>query len=80
MVEGTRLESVRTFTRTAGSNPALSASKNLNRTLGLGSFLDSFPLLLLHITSSNRLYRLVAGCIDIWSIAYKRTVYAAKAA
>ena len=32
MVEGTRLESVRTLKRTAGSNPALSASKNLNRT------------------------------------------------
>ena len=26
-----------------GSNPSASASKNLNRTLGLGSFLYSFP-------------------------------------
>ena len=31
MAEGTRLESVRTLTRTAGSNPALSANQNLNR-------------------------------------------------
>ena len=47
-----------------GSNPTVSASQNLNRTLGLGSFFDSFPLLLLHITSLNRLYRLVAVCIE----------------
>ena len=29
--------------RSEGSNPSFSASKNLNRTLGLGSFLYSFP-------------------------------------
>ena len=38
MVEGTRLESVRCGNVSGGSNPPLSASKNLNRTLGLGSF------------------------------------------
>lgn len=41
-----------------GSNPSPSASKNLNRTLGLGSFsLFVSAFLLLHITSSNRLYK-----------------------
>ncbi len=38
MVEGTRLESVRTLKRTAGSNPALSAKRNnTNRFLKMGS-------------------------------------------
>lgn len=45
------------------SNMLFMHSKNLNRTLGLGSFLYSFPLVYQHITSSNRLYRLVAVCI-----------------
>ena len=57
-----------------------SASKNLNRTLGLGSFSLCFSAFIIAynvvkppISACSRLY-----CI--WSIAYKRTVYAAKAA
>lgn len=51
MVEGTRLESVRTFTRTAGSNPALSARQILNRThkSGLGFFLCNLVVFLIYI-------------------------------
>ena len=50
-----------------GPNPSPSASKNLNRTLGLGSFSLFFILFrfsALYTTPLNRLYRLVAVCIE----------------